>query len=522
MASPPQLRTTESRPTPEAYRPVSVLAIAGLSIAVLQTVLILSFAVNALLKATPLVDPWILPFALVTLVAGALVSLLAWWQIRQSEGTRAGLALAKWGWWLSLLSGLGYLAYYFAIDAAVGLDAKKFTDKWFDKLREGDLNGAFVLTRDPERQKNISPNNPEDMKPFTVKGPHGYSDLQQFESKDLIRFVLQGGKKADVQSLGVREWEYNSDAKTYQVKLGYRVKTPEGSMDCLVTVKGSNKSGGRQWQVTDASLAGNAKLSDLGLTVDAWSNQSAKVATGFLLKLAAGHTWEAYLDQVEPRERERLRAEFAVWNRQHLAAWAASLPAAGPACAAGFPAGSELARTVPPPSEGYRQFVEGKFLTGQEAFLVKEPAEKELQEDRLRSLLSLFRGPTSEWRMVHPRSNQPLFRPLGRMAMWKREPAEDDEDPNGRMRLTHRYQLFLVPVVAAEAGAGQKEPPRNRTYDVNVVVESDRGPITLNRKPNWRIVGLEMLDGGEAMPNPSRGPPGAPEGGGPMPMGLGS
>jgi hypothetical protein len=511
MASPPQLRTTESPPSAEGYRPVSVLAIAGLSIALLQSLLLLGFAINALVKGSPLVDPWILPFALISLMAGGLLSLLAWWQIRQSEGTRAGLALAKWGWWLSLLFGLGYLAYYFAIDAAVGLEAKKFTDKWLDKLRDGDINGAFVMTLDPERQKNITPNNPEDMKPFMVKSSRGPSDLQMFEVKDLTRFILQGGKDATVQSLGVHDWEYSSDAKTYQVRLSYRIQTEEGTMDCLLTVKGSKKSGGgRQWRITETTITGTPKLSDLGIAMDAWSNQSTKVAEGFLHKLAFGNTWEAYLDLEPPRERDRLRRVFLAWSRVHVATWAASAIGMGPGGVIERPASWALASTILPPAEGFRPFVEGKFLQGQEAFLAKQPTENEQQEARLRALLSVFRGPAGEYRLLHPGINSPLFMRIGRMATWKRE-------PNDRMRLTHNYQLYL-----AQVGTGPREPPKYR-YDIRLVTESDPGPVTIDRKPDWRIVSLELLDGGDTLPSQGHGLPNAREapvpGGFPMEVG---
>src|SRR5262249_12235379 len=93
---------------PLAYRPVSGLAIAALGFAALYTAIVLVFGVVALLQGVP----FLLPTWLIVLpVAGAVLAFCARRQIRGSEGTRAGLKLAEWAWWLSVLAGLGYTAY---------------------------------------------------------------------------------------------------------------------------------------------------------------------------------------------------------------------------------------------------------------------------------------------------------------------------------------------------------------------------------------------------------------------------
>jgi hypothetical protein len=246
-------------------------------------------------------------------------------------------------------------------------------------------------------------------------------------------------------------------------------------------------------------MEGKPTLTDLGNTMDAWSNQSGKFADDWLKDLAIGNTREAYWATLERGERERLQDEFA--------AWAGSAIAAGSRGASETLVSAALSIAGPPPSEGYRQFIAGDFLQGQKAYLDKAPTEKEQQKEkeqheaRLRALLSVFQGPAGEYRMLHGQMNAPLFSRINRMAMWKKE-------PDNRILLTHKYQLFVYPV-----GAGPREAPKYR-YGVRLVVESDPGPVSADRKPDWKIASLELLEGADVTPSQQMGrPPGEGDGG---------
>jgi hypothetical protein len=512
MAPTPQLRTMEISPSAAAYRPVSVLAIVGFTIPVVLGIVLVGSAAAAFVRGAPLLDPWILPFSTILSVVGIVLSLLAWWQIRQSEGTRAGAALAKWGWWLSLLFGLGYLAYYFAFEAALGLEATDFTDKWFAKLREGDVNSAFLLTLDPDRRKDLLPNRPDHMAQFTLVGEQGMSELQSFEEKEFVRFLIQGGTAGEVQSQGVREWRYLSEPKAYQVQLSYRLRAPEGEMDCLITVKSGSsrgkKSGGRQWYIVmpETNRAGFAKPSDLGIAIEAWSNQAGGFAEGWLGKLAKGDIWEAYLDTLEPSERERLGHEFASWKQLHSMAWTAGVLAGGPACASALPVSVLLSAAGPANVEGYRRFAQGSFIGGQEAFLARgegqKPEDKAQREETLRALVSLFRPQPGEYSLKHPAAPAPMTRRMGRLAMWKK-------GPNDRLQLTHTYQIY-----AFHKASGLQQPPKYR-YDVRLELESDTGPVTIDRKPEWRLAAVTLLEAGDMKFPSMRGRPGPNDGAAP-------
>src|SRR5262245_15274552 len=83
-----------------AYRPVSGLAVASLAAALVFAAVLVLGIVLSVLTHTPLPE-FVMSFLPLPL-AGVALSLVARWQIRRSEGTRAGLAAAKWGGLLSL------------------------------------------------------------------------------------------------------------------------------------------------------------------------------------------------------------------------------------------------------------------------------------------------------------------------------------------------------------------------------------------------------------------------------------
>src|SRR5437870_645296 len=123
MPDPNQGIASSATGEPLVYRPVSLLAIVGACLGGLYTALVLLTTIVALINGTP----YFLRGWLVILVLGGVVlSLLAMWQIRQSEGTLAGQAVARWGLWLSLVPGLGYEAYRYATGWALTQQANDF------------------------------------------------------------------------------------------------------------------------------------------------------------------------------------------------------------------------------------------------------------------------------------------------------------------------------------------------------------------------------------------------------------
>src|SRR5437764_514906 len=94
-----------AKPEPIIYRPLSIWAIAGFAVAVLYAVLVVVGGLAGLILGSPLLlGTWgfLLP------IVSAAIAFVGRRQVAHSEGTRAGLKLAVWGWWLSVLFGLSY------------------------------------------------------------------------------------------------------------------------------------------------------------------------------------------------------------------------------------------------------------------------------------------------------------------------------------------------------------------------------------------------------------------------------
>src|SRR5438132_1543641 len=144
--SPPSLLPDRGDDARE-YRPLSPLAIIGFCVAAFYAAIMIIGGITALMSRSPLV---IAPLIILPLpILAAILCYLARLQIVRSEGTRAGMALANWGWWLSVVLGLSYAVYYFGTHLAQTNQADRFANAWLALIREGKMNQAFLLTQDP-------------------------------------------------------------------------------------------------------------------------------------------------------------------------------------------------------------------------------------------------------------------------------------------------------------------------------------------------------------------------------------
>jgi hypothetical protein len=198
----------------------------------------------------PLLLPaWYLVFPL----AGAGLSLAARLQIQRSEGTLAGAALARWGLALSVVVGLCYWGYYFAIYLAVRQQTDEFAQVWFDLLKTGRPAAAFRLTLEPGLRRGV----PEAGDPslrgvlearfnLVEQGPDGPQGgrLSRFFHAPAVRSLIQGGPNTQIQSLGAAgDWDFKD--RGYLVRQNYRLTTDEATLDLSLQIHG--KRG--QWQV---------------------------------------------------------------------------------------------------------------------------------------------------------------------------------------------------------------------------------------------------------------------------------
>lgn len=305
--------TTNPAPETPVYRPVSVLAITGFTLAVLHALGVVLIGVSAWRLGTPLLIPWILVLA----GLGGALSAAAWLQIARSEGTRAGLGLAKWGWWLSLVFGVGYFSHIVFIEWAVRADSTSFANRWFDHLRNGDVHAAFFYTVAPAQRQGDNPADITRLRiryQFGARGQRG--PLAVFLDHEMVRTLQQAGVDGLIESQGVQSWEYIDGG--YLAELKYRLRTPEGVYEIILpTWTGESVGPKQEFTGRQSYVLMNEQLrfrprgqTVLGQRLRALRQSGCRFFDEWGIKLSQGRPEEAYFDTRAPKERPRLRAAY--------------------------------------------------------------------------------------------------------------------------------------------------------------------------------------------------------------------
>jgi hypothetical protein len=227
------------------YKPLSLLAVAGLALAALYTVLLLVGAVAAQIKGEPYFEPFFAgTWAIVLPIAGAVLSGLALWEIASSEGTRAGTALAKWGLGVSLVTGLGYFTYQTFTELAILQQANRFlmekdeASGFFPRLQgtDGDARTAFGYTRGDFTDRSVRPESAEEIKQLdlpTSNNPKGL--LSQFLEQHLVRAIRNSAPgSVKIEPGSVQSWIF--EERAYQIKRLYRISTDEAVYEVPITL----------------------------------------------------------------------------------------------------------------------------------------------------------------------------------------------------------------------------------------------------------------------------------------------
>ncbi len=130
------------------YKPLAVMAVVAFVAAAFFVGLVVILTLVGLVSRKPVLEAWLIGFAII----GVLMSIAARWQIRISEGTRAGEKLAKWALWLSVIGGCIYVAYYGGSVMSIRSQADRFVqDAWLNALKSNDSDNGFLLTVEPTR-----------------------------------------------------------------------------------------------------------------------------------------------------------------------------------------------------------------------------------------------------------------------------------------------------------------------------------------------------------------------------------
>lgn len=247
---------------PLTYKPLSGLALAAFLCSALFTLMVFFSTVAGLIQGVPFFFPlWTLLLA----GAGVTLALLAQGQIRNSEGTRAGMGLARISLWLGLFAGLGYFAYYTVTGLALTsqadtflMDADDNDGGFFPLLQKAAsdsvrLNRAYLLTLPANQRGSARPEDAQAMRQLhdqpSRDGTPG--KLTAFKKNPIVRaFLAAPVGSVTVEPLGVQGWVYESHS--YKVTRLYRISSPEMVLEAAVPVQsseGEQAGQARRWFV---------------------------------------------------------------------------------------------------------------------------------------------------------------------------------------------------------------------------------------------------------------------------------
>jgi hypothetical protein len=292
--SPPSLPSTADA---APYVPVSWMAVAAISVAAAFAVTLLALGLVAFTSKKPLLEDWLL----VPPVIAIVLSFAARRVIRNSEGTRTGENLANTAWWLALVLGLCYVAYWAAFDFAIRRDARGEAKKWTDLLAKGaeeDLDDAFLRTVEPGKRQGIS-------KTDTYALRTRFRDERlSFRNSDLLKLAQRNKGELEFTP-GAVTWAYKPG--TIDCVLQGTVKCPEGTFPIVLPLKGvdgvtgtEGGGGGRQWTILRPGGGGfidqsRATRTDYGWLVLYLELTGASFGKSFVGHLAVGPTSHSYV-----------------------------------------------------------------------------------------------------------------------------------------------------------------------------------------------------------------------------------
>jgi hypothetical protein len=296
--SPSRLASADPNTQP-GYAPISWMAVASLTVAILFIIMLAWMGFAALNKKQPLVEPPILFFPALAVV----LAFIARRQIRAADGTRTGETYANAGWWLAIVAGLGYGAYLFAIDFAIRRDADRVFLTWADHLKtldaanpkDPDLYAAAYQTLLPG-VRTFSP------KDITRMDESHHDAIAAFRQADLVRLCQRNPQEITFRPLALQDWQQNPSEITCM--LSASVVTPEGEAGLLVPMRAMiDDKKARNWQilVPPGGYMKSRELTRYGWMIDRLEKSGRGFAQELMGQLTQpGQSSIAYLAFVQP------------------------------------------------------------------------------------------------------------------------------------------------------------------------------------------------------------------------------
>ncbi len=262
---------------PVGYAPYSVTALLAAILAGLLLAALLLLGGSALIGGTQLVEPLLLimPAAILVLAFAARR------QIANSEGTRVGVGLCNFAWWVAVLGGCGYGAYLVGRMVGVQQDTKEALAGWMAVLQKADpldprtldFHQAFQKTLDIGRQKSLEAKTASEIE----LAQRGFADdtpstigITRFRQLDLLR-VLHRNREFNPQFTfdGLQSWQ--QDVSGLRCKSAGTLRCPEGEFRLNFDMMRQPVPGDRPgWRVVAPAggFVGSARLTRYGLELE--------------------------------------------------------------------------------------------------------------------------------------------------------------------------------------------------------------------------------------------------------------
>lgn len=448
----------------EPYRPLSLLAILGLSLAVVYSLLVLLGGlaplmgrypklILSLLFAAPLLgaqvallsrnrttsrvlnyagislgglvsilglggligfsgtNPWYVPNGMGWLLLAVAV-LLCWFaqsRIQKSEGTLSGLSLARWGMGLSLFFGLMYSAYLASSTFAIRSQAKQCVEEFLQTMQKTDdpesLQKAYLLSL-PQRSRPTSDfRRAIEIEHNNVNDPRSRNMgmFSRFRFTPFALFLRQGPNRIVFDRLSSTSF----DRGEHKMSLIYRVDGPLGDYDIQVGTIGSDVTDAtgtrRQWHVDlmNTAIIRAVNPNAEGKVFENSARTGFEIAGTWCNRLQSGQVGPAFLDTLPYKERIRQLGAAALTNPGLVAMAGLALPGAW--------------GSTPDAKDdfikGIKEFGQGAILDTSSYFCTNEDMRKETVAE-VKKILSGQIAPGSEFRLVE-QAALPQFKPNG-------------------------------------------------------------------------------------------------------------
>lgn len=275
MSEAPRLNSATDATTTR-YASLSGLAVAAAVVAAVFVVVLLLLGWQAYSAGRPLLEGglFLLP------AVGVMLAFIARRQIRNSEGARTGEAYANLGWWVCVVVGACYLAYWMATEFAIRADAERVMYAWADKFTKANpIDPNDKAAREGFRliDPNVAAN------PRLLQAPQPAAAFAQMRNSPLL-LLFARNPDATLVPQGLRNWQMAPDGNI-GCEVAATIKCAEGEFPVVVPMQATNSEKGRLWQVQPGQKfldLTKAERTRYGWLIDTLEQQAKRTCEAFV------------------------------------------------------------------------------------------------------------------------------------------------------------------------------------------------------------------------------------------------